>query len=67
MSIHYRKQKLCRELLAKPLPRAALSKEVSVKIFSAKASLPRAFYRALGKVFAERHDSRRQRKVAVTG
>ena len=38
---------------AKPLPRAALGKEPPVKNPSAKNSLPIAFYRALGKVFAE--------------
>ena len=38
---------------AKDLPRAALGEEPSGKKTSAKESLPRAFYRALGKVFAE--------------
>ena len=38
---------------AKDLPRAALGEEPSGKKTSAKDSLPRAFYRALGKVFAE--------------
>jgi hypothetical protein len=38
---------------AKPLPSAALGKAPSAKIRSAKASLPRAVYRALGKAFAE--------------
>ena len=37
----------------KPLPSAALGKEPPVKNLSAKNSLPSAFYRALGKVFAE--------------
>jgi hypothetical protein len=39
--------------LAKPLLSAALGKASSAKIRSAKASLPRAVYRALGKAFAE--------------
>ena len=38
---------------AKPLPSAALGKEPPVKNPSAKNSLPSAFSRALGKVFAE--------------
>jgi hypothetical protein len=38
---------------AKPLPSAALGKAPSAKIRSAKASLPRAVYRALSKAFAE--------------
>jgi hypothetical protein len=38
---------------AKPLPSAALGKAPSTKIRSAKASLPRAVYRALSKGFAE--------------
>ena len=38
---------------AKDLPRAALGEEPSGKKTSAKDSLPRAFYRALGIVFAE--------------
>jgi hypothetical protein len=38
---------------AKPLPSAVLGKALSAKIWSAKASLPRAVYRALGKAFAE--------------
>jgi len=51
---------------AKPLPRAALDKESPVKNPSAKNSLPSAFYRALGKVFAECSLGTRQRKVTVT-
>ena len=51
---------------AKPLPRAALGKEPPVKNPSAKNSLPTAFYRALGKVFAECNLGTRQRKVTVT-
>jgi hypothetical protein len=38
---------------AKPLLSAALGKAPSAKIRSAKSSLPRAVYRALGKAFAE--------------
>ena len=38
---------------AKDLPRAALGEEPSGKKTSAKDSLPRAFFRALGIVFAE--------------
>jgi hypothetical protein len=37
--------------LAKPLPSVALNKASSAKIRSAKASLPRAVYRTLGKAF----------------
>jgi hypothetical protein len=44
--VHYRSRLLCRE------PQA-LGKAPSAKILSAKVSLPRAVYRALGKVFAE--------------
>ena len=51
---------------AKPLPRAALGKEHPVKNPSAKNSLSSAFYRALGKVFAECNLGTRQRKVTVT-
>ena len=51
---------------AKPLLRAALSKEPPVKNPSAKNSLPSVFYRALGKVFAECNLCTRQRKVTVT-
>jgi len=51
---------------AKPLPSAALGKEPPVKNPSAKNSLPSAFYRALGKVFAECNLGTRQRKVTVT-
>jgi hypothetical protein len=40
---------------AKPLPSAALSKAPSAKIRSAKPSLPRAVYRALGKAYAARN------------
>jgi hypothetical protein len=59
---HYRSRLLCRgpRLLAKPLrpsakplPSAALCKASSAKIRSAKASLPRPVYRALGKAFVE--------------
>ena len=50
---------------AKPLPRAALGKEPPVKNPSAKNSLSSAFYRALGKVFAECNLGTRQRKVTV--
>ena len=50
----------------KPLPRAALDKEPPVKNPSAKNSLPIAFYRALGKVFAECNLGTRQRKVTIT-
>ena len=51
---------------AKPLPRAALGKEPPVKNLSAKNSLPSAFYRVLGKVFAECNLGTRQSKVTVT-
>jgi len=51
---------------AKPLPRAALGKEPPIKNPSAKNSLPSAFYRALGKVFAECSLGTRQGKVTVT-
>ena len=51
---------------AKPLPSAALDKEPPVKNPSANNSLPSAFYRALGKVFAECNLGTRQRKVTVT-
>ena len=54
---HYWIQALCRVPntlpSAKPLSSAALGKEPPVKNPSAKNSLPSAFYRALGKVFAE--------------
>ena len=59
---HYRKQLLCRvpaalakALLhsAKALPSAALGKGPSAKFLSSKGSLPSAFYRTLGKGFAE--------------
>jgi len=50
---------------AKPLPSAALGKEPPVKNPSAKNYLPSAFYRALGKVFAECNLGTRQRKVTV--
>jgi len=43
----------------------ALSKEQSAKNPSAKVSLPSATYRALGKAFAERHVSTRQKKSDV--
>jgi hypothetical protein len=52
---------------AKALPRAVLSKAVSAKTRSAKPSLPRAVYRALGKGFAESQRGSRQRKGAVNG
>jgi hypothetical protein len=52
---------------AKALPRAALGKAASAKTRSAKPSLPRAVYRALGKGFAESQRSSRQRKDAVNG
>jgi hypothetical protein len=51
---------------AKPLPSVALGKEPPVKNASAKNSLPSAFYRALGKDFAECKHGSRQRKVTVT-
>jgi hypothetical protein len=38
---------------AKPLPSVTLGKEHSAKISSAKGSLPSAFFRTLGKDFAE--------------
>jgi len=38
---------------AKPLSSVTLGKERSVNSLSAKASLPSALYRALGKAFAE--------------
>jgi hypothetical protein len=44
----------------------ALGKEPPVKNPSAKNSLPSAFYRSLGKVFAECNLDTRQRKVTVT-
>jgi len=50
---------------AKPLPSAALGKEPPVKNSSAKIYLSSAFYRALGKVFAECNHDTRQRKVTV--
>jgi hypothetical protein len=49
------------------LPRAALGKAASAKTRSAKPSLPRAVYRALGKGFAESQRGPRQRKGAVNG
>jgi hypothetical protein len=52
---------------AKALPRAALGKAASAKTRSAKPSLPRAVYRALGKGFAESQRGPRQRKGAVNG
>jgi hypothetical protein len=51
---------------AKPLPSVALGKEPPIKNTSAKNSLPSAFYRALGKDFAECKHGSRQRKVTVT-
>jgi len=53
-------------LSAKALPSAALGKGPSANFESAKGSLPRAFYRALGKGFAEcLLGGTRQRKVTV--
>jgi len=43
----------------------ALGKELSAYPFTAKASLPSAACRALGKGFSECHDGTRQRKAAV--
>jgi len=51
---------------AKPLPGAAPGKEPPAKIWPAKISLLRAFYRAPGKDFAESKHGPRQRKVTVT-
>jgi hypothetical protein len=48
------------------LPSAALDKDYTAKLLSAKAILLSAFCRALGKGFAECHDSTWQRKVVVT-
>ena len=50
----------------KPLPSAALGKELSAYPVTAKASLPSAACRALDKGFPECHDGTRQRKAAVT-
>ena len=60
---HYGRRVLCRVQLhsAKPLSSAALGKELSAYPFTAKASLPSAFCRALGKAFAECRKSTRQR------
>ena len=44
----------------------ALGKELSANPFTAKASLPSAACRALGKGFPECHDGTQQRKAAVT-
>ena len=71
---HYSRRVLCRVQLhsakkalhsAKPLPSAALSKELSAYLFTAKASLPSAACWALGKGFPECHDGTRQRKAVV--
>ena len=73
-SVHYSRRVLCRVQLhsvkkalhsVKPLPSAALGKELSAYLFTAKASLPSAACRALGKGFPECHDGTRQRKAAV--
>ena len=72
--IHYSRRMLCRVQLhsakkalhsAKPLPSAALGKELSAYPFTAKASLPSVACRALGKGFPECHNGTRQRKAAV--
>ena len=51
---------------AKLLSSVTLGKRRSINSLSAKTSLPNAFYRALGKGFAECQSDTRQRKVAVT-
>jgi hypothetical protein len=71
---HYSRRVLCRVQLhsakkalhsAKLLSSATLGKELSPYPFTAKASLPSATCRALGKGFPECHDGTRQRKAAV--
>ena len=71
---HYSRCVLCQVQLhsakkvlysAKPLLSAALGKELSAYPFTAKASLPSATCRALGKGFPECHNGTRQRKAAV--
>jgi len=64
--MHYRIQAICRVPNALGKGYFALGKEPPVKNPSAKNSLPSAFYRALGKVFAECNLGTRQRKVTVT-
>jgi hypothetical protein len=48
---HYRNRVLCR--VSKTLGKGFAGKEHSAKISSAKGSLPNAFFRTLGKDFAE--------------
>jgi hypothetical protein len=48
---------------AKAMPSVTLGKEHSAKISSAKGSLPSAFFRTLGKDFAECQKNTRQRKT----
>jgi len=63
---HYRRQLFCRVPAALGQGTIALSKGPSTNFRSAKGSLPSAFYRALGKDFAEcLPGSTRQRKVTV--
>jgi hypothetical protein len=75
LGMHYSKQLLCRIQLhsakkalhsAKPLPSAALGKELSAYPFSVKLALPSAACRPLGKGFAEGYGGTPQRKAAVT-